>query len=866
MIPERWQQIRKVFDEAVAFSPEERATFLDRACGDDAELRREVESLLVSDGQAGTQFLNRPAVDLAEPLAEGPVRLGRRIGPYNVLEELGRGGMGEVYRAARADGQYEKEVAIKLVRGGYDTAAVLNRFRHERQILASLDHPNIARLLDGGTTGEGTPYLVMELIEGTPIDQYCDAHQVTITERLRIFLQVCAAVQYAHQRLVIHRDIKPGNILVTKEGVPKLLDFGIAKILDTSSPTEATVAAPMTPEYASPEQVRGEPITTATDVYSLGVVLYGLLTGRSPYSLDTRTPHEIARAICEHEPVRPSAAIGLPPPTSGQAGSDGKSIAATPTAAREGSLPKLRRRLTGDLDDIVMMSLRKESYRRYASVEQFAEDIRLHLNGRPVAARRDSWRYRATKFVGRHKVSVAASAVVVIAVAGGVAATIREARIAAANEHRAEQRFNDVRKLANSLMFEIHDAIRDLPGSTPARRLLVTRAQEYLDSLSHESKGDPSLQRELAAAYERVGDVLGFPYGANLGDKAGALDNYRKALTIRESLAATSTDDTDLQRDLAATYIRVAQVLENEGNFADALANFAKSQPIMERLGARDSDPVFADQHAGSYYFTAGLQVRMGNLADAEENYQRSASIRNAALQRNPDSLLLRTHLAADYAGIAKCFESKKDVPDALEMQSKAVAILQDVSEPNPQNAAMREYLGEAVNRLATYRIESGDPAGALEMYRKAHEIFSSLVAADPKNSLAKSNFGFSDNGIAKSLIAVGQPSSAVKIFQESIASFEQMSPRSASNRYLRSGLADAYSGLGDAYSVLAARKDISSAQRQTYWAEVHSSCQKSLDLWKDKEKRGELESGESENLPKVEACVTASDHGRFPQ
>ena len=313
MNPERWRQIRNVFDHVVALPASERASYLDSACAGDSELRSEVESLLLSNNQAGTGFLNTPAVDLTKPAPiPTPSRVGRRIGAYNILEEIGQGGMGEVYRAGRADGHYEKQVAIKLVRGGYDSAAVLDRFRHERQILASLDHPNIARLLDGGTTEDGLPYLVMELIEGTRIDEYCNARDLGVNERLQLFLQVCSAVQYAHQRLVIHRDIKPGNILVTKEGVPKLLDFGIAKILDPSAGAEATIAGPLTPEYASPEQIRGEPITTATDVYSLGVVLYQLLVGRFPYPAKTKTPHEFARAICEFEPERPSVAVMKP--------------------------------------------------------------------------------------------------------------------------------------------------------------------------------------------------------------------------------------------------------------------------------------------------------------------------------------------------------------------------------------------------------------------------------------------------------------------------------------------------------------------------------------------------------------------------
>jgi serine/threonine protein kinase len=314
MTRERWQQIRRVFDEAVLLPTRERSIHLDKVCAGDAELRREVDSLLDSHDTAESLFLNVPAVNLKAggDGVPSPSRAGRRIGAYDIFEEIGHGGMGEVYRAVRADGQFTKEVAVKLVRLGYNTKSILERFRHERQILAGLDHPNIARLLDGGTTDDGVPYLVMELVNGTPIDRYCDDCELNVTERLCLFLHVCSAVQYAHQRLVIHRDIKPGNILVTADGVPKLLDFGIAKILDPAASSETTLAHPMTPEYASPEQIRGEPITTATDVYSLGVVLYQLLTGRSPYPHDTHAPHEFARAICELEPERPSLAILRP--------------------------------------------------------------------------------------------------------------------------------------------------------------------------------------------------------------------------------------------------------------------------------------------------------------------------------------------------------------------------------------------------------------------------------------------------------------------------------------------------------------------------------------------------------------------------
>ena len=314
MTPERWAQVKEVLYAVLDLDPERRPAYLDRVCANDPALRQDVESYILSHAAIDSDFLKTIAMESTRPenIVLRHSLVGRLIGQYKVVEEIGAGGMGEVYRAVRADDQYQGQVAIKVVRRGFDTESGLRRFKAERQILASLSHPNIASLHDGGTTEDGLPYLVMELIEGTPIDQYCDQHDLGITERLELFRQVCAAVQYAHQRLVIHRDIKPGNILVTAEGVPKLLDFGIATILSPSAGAETTLVRSMTPEYASPEQIRSEPITTATDVYSLGVVLYRLLTGRSPYAETTRTPHEFARIICEVEPARPSSAILRP--------------------------------------------------------------------------------------------------------------------------------------------------------------------------------------------------------------------------------------------------------------------------------------------------------------------------------------------------------------------------------------------------------------------------------------------------------------------------------------------------------------------------------------------------------------------------
>src|SRR5580704_8333415 len=383
----RWRRIEHLFQSALDCAPARRAAFLDSSCAGDASLRQEVESLLASYDKGG--FTETPAfAEGLKLLEENDERslAGQNIGPYKVIRKLGQGGMGAVYLAGRADQAFHKEVAIKLIKRGQDSDDVIRRFRAERQILASLDHPNITRLLDGGTTDDGLPYFVMEYIQGQPIDTYCDSNKLDTTERLKLFQSVCAAVHFAHQNLVIHRDIKAGNILVTSEGVPRLLDFGIAKLLAANpSPADRTVTLVrrMTPLSASPEQVRGENITTASDVYSLGVLLYKLLTGHSPYRMEGRSPDEFERAICEEVSDKPSSVIDRVENSAAESTITPQSVSET----REGTPDKLRRRLRGDLDNIALMALRKEPQRRYSSVLQFSEDIRRHLQGLPVTAR-----------------------------------------------------------------------------------------------------------------------------------------------------------------------------------------------------------------------------------------------------------------------------------------------------------------------------------------------------------------------------------------------------------------------------------------------------------------------------------------------
>ncbi|MBA2341171.1 MAG: protein kinase [Pyrinomonadaceae bacterium] len=403
MTPERWQQVEEIFQSALDLSPGERASFIAESCTGDDALRAQVEALVAQYDEAG-DFIEAPILDYSgfglgdfpvpntQPMTESELLTGRLIGAYKFVRELGRGGMGTVYLAVRADSAFRKSVAIKLVKRGMDTDFILRRFRNERQILATLDHPNIARLLDGGTTDDGLPYFIMEYIEGQPLYYYCDVQKLNTAERLHLFCQICSAVAYAHRSFVVHRDIKPSNILVASNGSPKLLDFGIAKLLnpelasDIFSPT-ATAMRLMTPEYASPEQVRGEPVTPATDIYSLGVLLYELLTGHRPYRLRHRASHEVARVICETDPTHPSVIVTHPDDLL-QTDAPSREMSAFEFLflSRGASPESLRRELAGNLDNIILKCLRKEPEGRYASVEHLCEDITRHLEGRPVFA------------------------------------------------------------------------------------------------------------------------------------------------------------------------------------------------------------------------------------------------------------------------------------------------------------------------------------------------------------------------------------------------------------------------------------------------------------------------------------------------
>ena len=723
MQSERWSRLKQIMNACLEVEPELRKGRLAELCADDPELIVEAQSLLESYSKMG-DFM----ADSVFEHDDTQVLTGRVIGRYQLCEPIAEGGMGTVYRAVRVS-DFEKQVAIKLVKRGMDTDFILRRFRYERQILAGLDHPNIARLLDGGASDDGRPYLVMEYIEGTPITAYCDQRSLPTRDRLELFRTVCSAVQYAHQNLVVHRDIKPSNILVTGDGVPKLLDFGIAKILEPDADATMTLVRLMTPECASPEQVRGQPITTATDVYALGVLLYHLVTGQQPYQFTTVTSEEIARVICDTEPRKPSAL---------------------------GSLSE-------DLDNIVLKAMNKEPARRYASAEQLSDEIGRHLSGLPVLARKDTFSYRAGKFIARHTVATAAAAMLTISLIGGIAATLWEAHVARMERARAERRFNETKQLAHSVIFDLQNKLARLPGTTAVRKELVGTALSYLDGLTREASGDFGLQQELAEAYKLIGSIQGGG-NQNLGDWQGALISFEKAEGIaREIFARTKSgearkllvqtlcqkaqlyhgagDEGQSERSakealrLAREFVRsepgseegqlvLANALETlapYSNIQDRLAYLSEASAISETLLARKPSDQERQRNVAliDKYLAGAYMLTEDSAAGAYPYLKRAGELDEQRWRQAPNDPVAKLDFAIDLSQWGGYYSATKNLRSAIEFTRRSLELRREIVAANPKDAWAQDRLSYILGALGSLQLEKS-PSEALANYKEA--------------------------------------------------------------------------------------------------------------------------------------------------
>lgn len=783
--PDRWRRAEAVFEEAVEAPPEERSGLLDRLCGDDPELRQDVEALLLADQQAG-DFLESPALPSMEPPSPG--QQGRRLGAYRIERKIGEGGMGTVYLAVRADQEYEQRVAVKVFGYSPHRADLLRRFPAERQILASLEHPGIARLLDGGTTEGGLPYLVMEYIDGLPIDRYCEENRLTVEQRIDLFLEVCAAVAYAHQNLVVHRDLKPSNILVTAAGAPRLLDFGIAKLLQEgaarSSQTTVVGQRLMTPHFASPEQIAGRPITTASDVYALGVLLHLLLTGSLPYRFDPERIGAVEQAVMEQEPRRPSL------------------------SARDAAIA---RELAGDLDNVLLLALAKDPGKRYGSVELFAQDLRRYQQGLPVSARAATAGYRLRKFVARHRLSVGLSTTAAALIAGlAVTMTYQAVNLARQRDEIRRERDKAVQVTqflkdmlqspdpsqargetvtARELLDQGAARIRSRLSSQPETRadLLGTMGTVY-HNLGLDDRAQPLLSEALSLRRKQSGEwnpevaesleALG-QYHLDRGELAEAGSCYRQALEIRQG----QPDDPALARTLQG----MARVLIEQARYGEA-------EPLLNQALALDRTH-FGDgqaETADALASLGALREEQGDLATAEALYRQALGIlRRQRGGEDPSTLNLLDNLGEVLVKSKRFEEAEGFYEESLQAARKIYG-------------EEHVKVAERLNNLAYLYTDWGRSAQAEQPCREALAMLRRLLGNDnPKVAISLNN-------LAQSLQEQGDLAGAQPLLEEAV----RIQARTVGEKH-----PDYAAALGNLANLLAFRHEFAKAEtlaRQT--------------------------------------------------
>lgn len=733
----RHAAVKQLLLDAMEFRGQEREEFLSRQCAGDVDLRREVEELLTA-AEDEDDFLEQPlfcvpaAVDV-ESLA------GHRLGPYRLVGVIGRGGMGAVYSAEREDGEFSRQVAIKVMRRGLHSEELLAQFRRERQILASLAHPNIAMLLDGGATEDGTPYFVMEYIAGQSIDEWCQAHQLSLVQRLALFLPVCSAIAHAHRNMVVHGDIKPANILITAEGVPKLLDFGIARLMGREE-GEGTPAA-WTPKYASPEQLRGEAINTVSDVYSLGVLL-----------------GQLCVACC----------------SSGC-----------------------------DVHAIVDKATREKPHERYPSVDALAADISRYLEGRPVAARAATAWYRAGKFVRRRRWAVAFAALFLMTLGFKIASDQVQARVLRMERDRANRRFADVRNLAHTLIFDIEQEVAELRGSTAVRAKLVSRALEYLDALSRESAGDLVLQGDLADAYEKLGDVQGRSGGANLGQTDKAADSYAKSIALREALVQAEPDATSWQRKLATSYGRYAAVLLDMGMFPKALEYDRKALGIRERVLALEPTEEHERAVAYSYTTLASALVQAGRWDEVLQARQRALELYKKIVARHPDNRSDRRGLALAESRLGGILLHNRNLPEATVHYREALRIESELAAQYPADQQIRMSLASAHVALGGALYEASDYPAALASYGNALRIQEEIAGSDARDVRSGTLLATTLQRVSAVYVKAGDAKQALASAERCLQLRRRFAAANPANAGARGDVATGMAAVGDAMAAL---------------------------------------------------------------
>ena len=782
-----WARARALYELAIDLPAGQREAFV-RGADDTDAVRAEVLTLLLHSTDAGTSpdgFLDTPAGAPLRP----PTRDDQRLGPWQLDGLLGSGGMGEVYRAHRADGAYVGFAAVKILKRGMDSVGVLQRFAQEQQALATLNHPHIARLFDAGLTPDGLPYFVMELIDGRAIDDVCAG--LPLPQQLQVFLQLADAVAYAHRMLLVHRDLKPGNVLVTADGQVKLLDFGIAKALDANDGASVDITAgtqrPFTPSHASPEQVRGERVGTATDIYSLGVLLYQLLTGQRPYGRGATSPAEAARAVLEEAPTRPSSL--------------------SPADEADSTWIAHRDTLKGDLDNILLKALEKPLDRRYTSVDALAADVRAYLTGYPVSARAPTRRYLIAKFVARNRFAVGSAVAAVVALAAGMGATLWQAHEARVARDEAERRLADIRAITRDLVFRFGDAVTYLPGGMKVKEDMLQKVLLSLDRLATSADRDPALLADVSTTYARLAELQGNDQSMSLGKPEAARINADKAIVLATELLPQRRDDWKLAHWAARAYVIRANVFRGQDKSREGIAELDRAAAVLGQVDLSHADDlgrVSIPAERAFLLVTEGQlleQLAQRQLATAEEALRKmgeaEAAVRGLLAQRELIERLDRAGPPEEAKGYAQVQSSLgvilversrvhlrlEQLDAALDEARAAVEIQRGAVASDPPTSLWKDGLVTAANHLAVVHLRRGEFALALDAIEVSEGLGAQLARDEGPQSKWALQLPQLGQQRSRALAGLGRHTEALPVFDAAIAYWETTASHAPNER-----------------------------------------------------------------------------------
>ncbi|MBL8514433.1 MAG: protein kinase [Betaproteobacteria bacterium] len=816
--PQRYRRLLDLLGEALDQPEDARGVWAEQLTGEDIHLKpdllrilsRQHESALAAHIESGAAAMLPADSDDNEATHH----IGDTVGPYVLEAALGTGGMGTVWRAREGGNPALPSVAIKLPSMGHSSRGATERLQREGHILAALNHPNIARIIGTGATVVGAPYLVLEYVDGESLHAHCDRQALDTAARLKLFVKVLDAVAYAHASLILHRDLKPANVMVNTSGEVKLLDFGIAKLIDnsgTARATELTRAAgrAMTPDYASPEQIAGLPLTVASDVYSLGVMLFELLTGERPYQLHRGSAAELEEAILHADTRRPSTAVGA-------------------TFAQKGcvTLSKLKREISGDADTVILKALKKVPAERYATAAAFRDDVQRFIDGRPVLATPDSLGYRARKFAGRNRLAVGAAAAVFLAMAAGLAIALWQANVARAQARaaaearaKAEQRFNDVRGVANALVFDVHDALQYVPGTVEARKLLNQKAVEFLDKVSAEAHGDPAVLRELAAGYRKIAEAQNYALAANLGDAKEANRNQEKAIALLKPLAEAPNATKEDIAALALAELSHGQNHFEQGDLSRAMALTQHGHHAREALLA--ADPGNADlsrDMATADTYMANVLAEQGDLQGALRANQAVLDRFVELVKADPKSARNRWGLICGYANTAANLMALKRNDDARQRFERALSLAIDLTRDKPDHYTLLAAIATYQSRLGELAVARGEFKTGADQFERAVRDWQGLVRRDAHDKEAAKQLAETRAALGHAQTLLSKSRAQLSSMEDSVTALRTLLAARPDSRRLDTALINALVLQGQA--ALAARDPHAACKG---WAEARN-------------------------------------------